>query len=64
MHLSVTTWNINSVRLRLDQVGRYLEKAKPDLLWRMTPEQPSATRQALTRNSRRTRQRPVEGAHQ
>ena len=32
MHLSVTTWNINSVRLRLDQVGRYLEKAKPDLL--------------------------------
>ena len=32
MRLSVTTWNINSVRLRLDQVGRFLGQARPDLL--------------------------------
>ena len=32
MRLTVTTWNINSVRLRLPQVGRFLTEAGPDLL--------------------------------
>jgi exodeoxyribonuclease III len=32
MQLTVATWNINSVRLRLDQVGRYLAGARPDVL--------------------------------
>lgn len=32
MSLSVATWNINSVRLRLDLVLRFLEESKPDLL--------------------------------
>jgi exodeoxyribonuclease III len=30
--LTVTTWNINSVRLRIDQVRRFLTSARPDIL--------------------------------
>ena len=30
--LSVATWNINSVRLRIDQVARFLREAAPDVL--------------------------------
>jgi exodeoxyribonuclease-3 len=32
VQLSVTTWNINSVRLRIDQVERALGEIKPDVL--------------------------------
>ncbi|TXN61741.1 exodeoxyribonuclease III [Methylobacterium sp. WL18] len=32
MRLSVTTWNINSVRLRIDLVLRFLAEHKPDVL--------------------------------
>src|SRR3990170_4223923 len=32
MPLTVTTWNINSVRLRLDLVARFLKAARPDVL--------------------------------
>ena len=32
MRLAVTTWNINSVRLRIDQVCRFLAAARPDVL--------------------------------
>jgi exodeoxyribonuclease III len=32
MRLTVTTWNINSVRLRIGQVGRFLRKVQPDVL--------------------------------
>lgn len=32
MRLKVTTWNINSVRLRLDQVGRAVDAIAPDVL--------------------------------
>jgi exodeoxyribonuclease III len=32
MRLTVTTWNINSVRLRISQVGRFLAVARPDVL--------------------------------
>jgi len=32
MRLSVTTWNINSVRLRIEQVRRFLKDAAPDVL--------------------------------
>jgi exodeoxyribonuclease III len=32
MQLSVATWNINSVRLRIDQVRRFLKTAQPDVL--------------------------------
>ena len=32
MKLKVTTWNINSVRLRIDQVGRALDEIGPDVL--------------------------------
>jgi exodeoxyribonuclease-3 len=32
MRLAVTTWNINSVRLRIDQVRRFLEVERPDVL--------------------------------
>src|SRR4029453_166427 len=32
MLLSVTTWNINSVRLRIDLVAKFLKSAKPDVL--------------------------------
>jgi exodeoxyribonuclease-3 len=30
--LKISTWNINSVRLRLEQVGRFLKQARPDVL--------------------------------
>ena len=32
LRLRVTTWNINSVRLRLDQVGRAVDEIAPDIL--------------------------------
>ncbi|WP_183513358.1 exodeoxyribonuclease III [Methylobacterium brachythecii] len=32
MRFTVTTWNINSVRLRIDSVLRFLDAAKPDVL--------------------------------
>src|SRR5690606_20401776 len=30
--VSIATWNINSVRLRIDQVVRFLEREQPDVL--------------------------------
>jgi exodeoxyribonuclease III len=32
VRLTVSTWNINSVRLRIDLVRRFLDEAKPDVL--------------------------------
>jgi len=32
MRLTVTTWNINSVRLRIDTVARFVKSARPDVL--------------------------------
>jgi len=32
LRLTVTTWNINSVRLRIDLVARFLKAARPDIL--------------------------------
>ncbi|MET0878933.1 MAG: endonuclease/exonuclease/phosphatase family protein, partial [Tardiphaga sp.] len=32
MHFKLTTWNINSVRLRIDLVARFLEEVQPDVL--------------------------------
>jgi exonuclease III len=32
MRLSLTSWNINSVRLRIDLVARFLKSARPDVL--------------------------------
>ncbi len=32
MPLTVTTWNINSVRLRIDLVAKFLKSARPDVL--------------------------------
>ena len=32
MRFSLTTWNINSVRLRIDIVARFLKSARPDVL--------------------------------
>ena len=32
MPLKVTTWNINSVRLRIDLVARFLKSTRPDVL--------------------------------
>jgi exodeoxyribonuclease III len=32
VRLTITTWNINSVRLRIEQVGRFLAAARPDVL--------------------------------
>ena len=32
MRFSVTTWNINSVRLRIDTVAKFLKGARPDVL--------------------------------
>jgi exodeoxyribonuclease-3 len=31
-HLTLATWNINSVRLRIEQVAHFVESAKPDVL--------------------------------
>src|SRR6187397_1775108 len=32
MSLKITTWNINSVRLRIDLVAGFLKSAQPDIL--------------------------------
>src|SRR5947209_14458709 len=32
MRLSLTTWNINSVRLRIDLVDKFIKAARPDVL--------------------------------
>ena len=32
MRLVVTTWNINSVRLRINLVARFLKSAQPDVI--------------------------------
>src|SRR3989337_2322373 len=32
MALKITTWNINSVRLRIDLVAKFLKSARPDVL--------------------------------
>src|SRR6202012_4249965 len=32
MRLSLTTWNINSVRLRIDLVAKFLKATRPDVL--------------------------------
>ena len=32
MRLAITTWNINSVRLRIESVARFLKAAQPDVL--------------------------------
>src|SRR5947199_3726919 len=32
MRLSITTWNINSVRLRIDGVARFVKAVRPDVL--------------------------------
>src|SRR2546427_12234676 len=32
MRLTITTWNINSVRLRIDSVARFVKAARPDVL--------------------------------
>src|SRR3954462_2915015 len=32
MQLSLTTWNINSVRLRIDLVAKFLKSVRPDVL--------------------------------
>src|SRR5271168_3029468 len=32
MKLKLTTWNINSVRLRIDLVARFIKSARPDIL--------------------------------
>src|SRR5947208_7348881 len=32
MRLTITTWNINSVRLRIDGVARFVKAVRPDLL--------------------------------
>ena len=32
MKLNLTTWNINSVRLRIDLVAKFIKAARPDIL--------------------------------
>src|SRR5881397_883860 len=32
MRFSLTTWNINSVRLRIDLVAKFIKSARPDVL--------------------------------
>ena len=32
MALKITTWNINSVRLRIDLVAKFLKSGRPDVL--------------------------------
>ena len=32
MQIKLATWNINSVRLRIDQVLRFLKEESPDVL--------------------------------
>ena len=31
MRFSLTTWNINSVRLRIDLVAKFIKQARPDV---------------------------------
>jgi exodeoxyribonuclease-3 len=32
MQLKITTWNINSVRLRIDLVAKFIKAVRPDVL--------------------------------
>ena len=32
MQLKLTTWNINSVRLRIDLVAKFIKSVRPDVL--------------------------------
>src|SRR6266566_777931 len=32
MRLTITTWNINSVRLRIDSVAKFVKAVRPDVL--------------------------------
>jgi exodeoxyribonuclease-3 len=32
MQLKVTTWNINSVRLRIDLVAKFIKATRPDVI--------------------------------
>ena len=32
MTLKITTWNINSVRLRIDLVAKFIKSVRPDVL--------------------------------
>ena len=32
MRLTVTTWNINSVRLRINHVAKFIKSVRPDIL--------------------------------
>ena len=32
MRLTITTWNINSVRLRIDRVAKFIKSVRPDVL--------------------------------
>ena len=32
MRLTITTWNINSVRLRIDGVAKFVKAVRPDVL--------------------------------
>jgi exodeoxyribonuclease-3 len=32
MNLKITTWNINSVRLRINLVARFIKAVRPDVL--------------------------------
>jgi exodeoxyribonuclease-3 len=32
MRLKITTWNINSVRLRIDLVAKFIKSIRPDVL--------------------------------
>jgi len=32
MRLTITTWNINSVRLRIGSIARFVKAVRPDLL--------------------------------
>ncbi len=42
MDFSVATWNINSVRLRIDLVTRYLAEKSPDVLCLQETKRPDA----------------------
>src|SRR5258705_6718485 len=38
MRFSLTTWNINSVRLRIDLVAKFLKSVRPDVLCLQEPK--------------------------
>src|SRR5262249_2669587 len=38
MRFSLTTWNINSVRLRIDLVAKFLKAVRPDVLCLQEPK--------------------------